>query len=224
MAKRVGDLISQFRETMQEQDETNSHFSDKEIMHWMDFAQNYICTKIDFIVERTTLTSVADQRQYALPDNFKKVLRVRYNGQKLIPTTRRYEDLSSALWEKEDNIATPYKYHIEGSNLHLIPIPGTNGDDIELVHISMPTELTTFEQEPDIKETIILNGLVSYALFRGYRKMKQAKVAGDYYREFSEVVKVARELTNDKNADLIMQFKDVKRNGRREIRTPEKWG
>ena len=76
----VAELIVEFRETVRQTDADNSHFSDTEIMRWVSFAQNILTVNIDIIFKEQEWSSVAEQRGYALPSDFKAVVAVQYDG------------------------------------------------------------------------------------------------------------------------------------------------
>lgn len=221
----VGELVEEFRDTVREKDETNSHFSNKEIIRWLDIAQNKICTKTDILVKEYTVSggSIIGTRKYALPDAFRSCLRVRYDKTKITPSTRRTEDNLNDKWDDNTDRATPDRYFIQDTNVYLIKSPDVASKEIEIIYVAMATSLTAFSQTPEILSQLQYL-LVSYALYRGYRKMKQPGVGGDYKVEFDDGIYMARGLANNRNRDLVFQFKNVTVEVVPLVRTPVIWG
>lgn len=209
----VGELIENFRDTVQQKDETASHFSNAEIMHWFSFAQRSICLNAELLVRTHEIPSIAEQNSYSLPDGFAKIYRARYIGGTrhadiLNTTTRNHLDITNPGWVRGASLGTPKTYFIEGDKIFLYPTPNEGGNIIELVYMAIPEKLTALNQVPEIPE-VLTEGLVAYALYRGYNKVKQPQAGRDYLAEYKQVLLMARGLANDRNAQFISKMKDV---------------
>ncbi len=202
----VADLITEFRETVRETDKDNSHFSDTEIIRWLDVGQVALCSGIDFLIKQVVRLSEEDQRQYSLPDGFKTCLRVSYDGRKLEGSVMEREDFYDGKW-KELTGGRVDRYLIIGDFLYLIKKPQETGKDIYMIISAFPSRLKTPEDTPEIPERF-QPSLVVFALSKGFKKIKQVDVAREYQGEFRDWRVMAEELATDKNRDLSFLLED----------------
>lgn len=220
----AGTLVTRFRKTIREEDSNNSHFSDTEIIRWFSIAQQLLTGKTGLIVNKKQRTTVADLGRYPLPDGFKTMLRVLYDGEKLTPVTRRQLDNEDDDWEN-NTTGSVEEYFVEDGFLFLYKKPSTTGKTIQLLYygITVPLE--------DSSSTISLpaaleDALVSYALMRGFKKLKDRASSDSYREEWDEIKKLAKTLAYDTNRDLKMVMRNVSEDyyDKLEYNRPETYG
>lgn len=227
MTITVGGLITEVRQAMRDEDESQSHVTNSEIMRWFNIGQDILCANENLVVKEAERDSVVGQQAYSVPEGFRTCLRVTYDGKKILASTRRREDHSSQTWSNTEDTATPGRYFVEGRYLFFIKAPAEADKKIKMLYIGFPS---TFKEETDTLDIPdqLSPGLVVYALIKAYQKLSRGDKSEVYRQEFEEWKFTARRLANNINRDVKYILKDTTSAGfsvrAREFVVPEQWG
>lgn len=222
---KVGQLVELVREEIREADEQNSHFSNAQIIRLIDRAQKILSVDFNLIITRdSSFVSDTATRYYTLPSSFKSMIRVRYDGERLDPTTRRREDLNSREWEDDTDSATPTKYFIERPNFVLVKIPAVAADTIDIIYNAFSTTLTAYTGDIQIP-AVLEAACVDFAVYKLRKSMKMEYKS--YKDDWEEGYFLARNVANNINKDLTFEMDDISRRGSGPVIThnaPETYG
>lgn len=143
----------------------------------------------DYFVKSSTTSSVANQQEYDLPDDWEKIVminmqidgtwkRVSPMGNADIRYIQAHEDATSSQGFSE---AQP-QYYIIGDNIGIMPIPDTTtADAIKIWYSYTPTTLTSDSDIPAIPAKY--HYVIKYGAYANYLDQDEEHVAAERMRQ-----------------------------------------
>ncbi len=120
----------------------DAFFSDIELMGHVYEAELELSQETDSIEKIYTTSTVIGQREYDYPTNALQIVRVTYNGQRLIPIDFKEDDALTGNREESTFTGTPSTYAIFSDRLFLRPMPDAV-QTLKIYTFDSPSELTT---------------------------------------------------------------------------------
>lgn len=147
----VADLRLSTRRLINELDAANSHFTDSEILDYLNQAVTFLGTQMEWPEQVDQATAVAGQSLYQLPSDFIELTDVYFNNNKLIILERADLGQISPVWQSDPNGRPTIAYRFNRNTIGLYPTPDSNqtGYTLQIQYIHIPAILT---QDTDIPE------------------------------------------------------------------------
>lgn len=159
----LGELTS--RVQRQFGDEAGVQITAGDIRNWLNDAQVDIVRRTDVLQASLKTDVVANQPDYAVPNNFVKIRRVTVNGNLIRPTQLEHLD---QLNPGRDNETTsiPNWYYTWGNSIYLYPTPSARSTlGLEIYYIRTPLVLNAPTDIPEIP-AYMHEDLLRFALAR----------------------------------------------------------
>ena len=165
----LASLILATRRYINEQDSTNSHFSDQEITDYLNQAVMFLGTQMEWPEQVDTAQATPNQALYQLPNDFIELTDVYFNSLNPIhlPILER-ADLGniSPAWQTDPPSTPRIAYRFNRNTIGLYPVPDNLQTDytIQIQYIYMPATLVNLTDVPDL-HTAFQMCLPFYAAF-----------------------------------------------------------
>ena len=152
-------------------------YSQAEILQLIFDAEMELARECLTIEETYTTSTVADQREYAIPTNCHTIRRVEYSGRKLTPIAFVEDDALTANNMTTTASGTPEYYSVWGDAIYLRPIPSAVGT-LKIYSYDEPTlpAVTSTLKTP----SIFHNGLINFVVGQMCAKDENAKMVSYY--------------------------------------------
>lgn len=142
------------RRLIDEEDSSNSHFTDSEIYDYINQGLRYLGTDIEWPLQSSEATTVLNQATYELPDDFISLIDIYFNNSNLAIIERA--DLPGLRndWQNADAGTPLYAYKSDNKKVGLFPKPdATNaGLAIQIQYIKVPADLAADSDTPDVHQ------------------------------------------------------------------------
>lgn len=184
-SKTLASLISSVRANASEPNEAG-HATPAEIAEWLNIAQLEAIKVVGKMYKEQTITTVASQADYDLPDDFQDAINVQYQTSS---QNRRLKPMTSIQYLSYSIINTtsiPTSYVIIGEKIYIYQTPSTGLQSVSHWYTAYPDELSADADVPfnDIKRYYPYHTLLlDYAIAR----LKQKE--GAYGAEASYMAK-----------------------------------
>jgi len=140
------------------------------IKEWLNKAEQKICAATDYyVVTSSTITSVSDQQEYALPTGTKSILAATYNNNRIYPI-----DMMKTIGDSSPG--TPSHFYVRTKYIGLYPIPEEDDNVIKIWYVSIGGNMSDNNDEPVIPEEWQM-GLVYYAALHYALEMDDTRTA-----------------------------------------------
>lgn len=177
--------------------------------HLANQAQTLVRIDLKDLIEHWQSTFTADQRSYALPNDFLLEVELRVSatstfiGYEMRPRPYRFLIEKPERLDDTPSTGTPKFYTMRSDNLFEVePIPGS-ALRFDLWYIPIPSEMTTDDAQPDFKTVfheIVCRKTIQLAAesVPGFRK-----VAPTYEREYSVLLARYRPLASARESRMV---------------------
>lgn len=161
--------------------------SDASIDRWLNEAQLEAIKESGFIYKEQSITTIASQAAYDLPDDFQDLLSVQYQqssrNEKLEPMTKDRYLYDSVINE----VSIPSKFVIIGDSIYIYQTPATSGDNISHWYTAYPDKLSDDTDVPfnNIKKYYPYHlGLINFANAKVFQKGGDTKASTTYMQNW----------------------------------------
>lgn len=185
-------LRTSVRRLINEEDSSDSHFTDDEINDYLNQATMFLGTQMEWPLQTSIASSVQDQALYSLPSDFISLVDVYFDNGKLDVLER--EDLSAInpRWQDSDSGTPQYIYKADNAVIGLYPPPNSANSNlnIQIQYIQVPATLSGDSDVPDI-HTAFQMCLPFYAAFLCETKLgndKKAQTDLTYYESHKKAL------------------------------------
>lgn len=151
MATRLT-LLATTRELIDEQDSTNSHFTNTQIYNYLNQAIRYLGTDIEWPLQTAQATAVADQAVYTLPEDFISLSDVYFDNNNIAIVERADLSAFQSNWQDATSGIPRYVYKSDNQKCGLWPKPDStqSGKLLQIQYIKVPPDLTDDATSPDL--------------------------------------------------------------------------
>lgn len=201
------ELITDVRSLLSEPDETNSRWTNDELLFWLNLANGEIAKTTKCIKKYVDITYPTTN---SLPNDLYMICEVKCDGKRLRPATVR--ELNDFSPEFENLTGEPqYYYQRTPDTIDLFYKP-TSNKTVRIYYYAIPNNMVNDTDEPlnGIKQYASYHELLEYfCLFRAYLKERMFDVA-NYYKALYEqgIIKMKADISYE-NEDKIYNFRDV---------------
>jgi len=145
-------LLTAVRRRIDEEDSTNSHFTNSEIYDYINQAIRYLGTDLEWPIQLAQATSVANQAVYTLPDDFISISDFYFNNRDLPIVDRSDLTALAGQWQDAPASTPQYAYRQDNSKIGLFPKPNSDNDGlaIQIWYIKVPPDLEDDVTAPDL--------------------------------------------------------------------------
>jgi hypothetical protein len=148
-------LITATRRYINEQDSTNSHFTDPELTDYLNQGVMFLGTQMEWPEQVDQATAVPNQALYQLPDDFIELTDVYFNSVNPVHLAiLEREDLGgiSPAWQTDPASTPRIAYRYNRNTIGLYPVPDAKQTDytIQIQYIYMPAPLVNTTDVPDL--------------------------------------------------------------------------
>ena len=161
--------------------ESDTFWTDPEIYAYMTEAEQLVTDRVDCSQDSTTIASVANQRQYDVPDRVKDLKRVEYNGQKI--KNIDFNELGALEDTGSDSTSTgdPRFYYMWGDKIGVSPVPGNDGTNISMYFTAAITTDYSAATASFNTPSWIPHYYADFILWRSYMKDDELKKTASVY-------------------------------------------
>lgn len=202
-------LTEGVRRLIDEEDSSNSHFTDSEIYDYLNQAIRYLGVDLEWPLQLAEAVPVAEQAVYTLPEDFVSLSEVFFDNRSLTIMART--DLSALRqdWQNAPSGLPQYAYKSDNRKFGLFPKPSAeyiaDSERIQIQYIKIPADLETDTATPDLHKAF-QDCLPFYAAFLCEHKLGNSKRA-DLNLGFYEAHKKRLTARVQKFSDDTMRFK-----------------
>lgn len=164
----VSQIISRVRRTIG--DDSSIQINDNDIIGWINEAMKEIVTQVNLFQVIATASTVANQRDYSLPNNILKLHSVKWLGNSLKYLSPEQFETSVPNKDSTDNYPTgePMYYSVWGNTITFYPAPASNGtNDIKIYYNRLPVDVTSINDTPDLP-SIYHTRIIEYCLAQAH--------------------------------------------------------
>jgi hypothetical protein len=174
----VAELRLATRRLINEADATNSHFTDPELLTYLNQAVTFLGTQLEWPEGVDQATAVPGTALYQLPDDFIELTEVYFNGAELSILERADMGHVNSIWQQDQPGMPQIAYRYNRNTVGLYPVPDDKqtGYTLEIQYIYMPASLSLDTDVPDI-HTAFQMCLPFYAAFLCESKLGNDKRA-----------------------------------------------
>jgi hypothetical protein len=203
----LADLRTAVRRYINEEDATNSHFTDSEINDYLNQAVTFLGTQMEWAEQTDQAAISAGQTLYQLPDDFIALVDVYFDNKKLVILERA--DLSSITPQWQDSVeGIPRCAYRAGPNIvGLYPTPDMTQDGLllQIQYIQIPATLVNDSDIPGL-HTSFQMCLPFYAAFLCDYKLGNDKKSDMHLQKYDEHRKALMSKVQ-KFSDDLMRFR-----------------
>lgn len=185
MSFALSALRTKTRRLIGDEDTTNTHFDDSELLDYLNQASLFMATEMEWPEQTSTATSVQSQALYALPSDFVALIDVYFDNLPLTIVDR--EDLKqiNPAWQDADDATPQYLYKADNAVMGLYPPPDAAhaGLDIQIQYISIPADMATDTDIPDL-HTAFQIALPFYAAYLCDYKLGNLKASQMHFAQY----------------------------------------
>jgi len=183
----VSQLRTAVRRYINEEDSANSHFTDAEILDYLNQAVTFLGTQMEWPEQVDQATAVPSQALYQLPSDFIALVDVYFNNQKIIVLDRADLGQISPSWQSDPASTPKIAYQFNRDTVGLYPSPDANqtGYTLQIQYIHLPATLSTDSDIPDL-HTAFQMCLPFYAAFLCDYKLGNDKKADAHLQKYDQ--------------------------------------
>ena len=152
MSYSLSTLRTFTRRYINEEDNTNSHFTDSEINDYLNQAVQFLGTQMEWLSETATAVSVLNQALYTVPSDFIALVDAYFDETKIMIIERADLGGISPSWQKDPSSTPKYVYREEQDVFGIYPTPDSTqaGKLIQVQYIQLPPTLVNDTDVPDL--------------------------------------------------------------------------
>lgn len=197
-------LRTAVRRYINEEDSTNSHFTDSEINDYLNQATLFLATQMEWPEQVDNATAVAGQALYQLPNDFVALTDVYFNNQKLVVLERADLGEITPGWQNDVASTPKIAYRFNRNTIGLYPFPDANqsGYEIQIQYIYLPATMTADSDTPDV-HTAFQICLPFYAAFLCDYKLGNDKKSETHLQKYDQHRKALMSKVQKFSDDLL---------------------
>jgi hypothetical protein len=151
----LADLRLATRRLINELDNTNSHFTDSELLTYLNQAVTFLGTQMEWPDQIDQATAIPNQALYQLPADFIELVDVYFNNVNpvhLVILERADLGNISPAWQTDAASTPRVAYRYNRNTLGLYPVPDANQTDytIQIEYIYLPAALAADTDVPNL--------------------------------------------------------------------------
>lgn len=183
----LADLRISVRRLINEEDSTNSHFTEAEINDYLNQAVTFLGTQMEWSEQTDQASAVTNQTLYQLPDDFIALVDVYFDNQKLVILERADLGQISPAWQNDPAGIPKIAYKNSQNVVGLYPTPDSmqNGKAIQIQYIKIPATLATDSDVPGL-HTSFQMCLPFYAAFLCDYKLGNDKKSDTHLQRYDQ--------------------------------------
>lgn len=180
-------LRTAVRRYINEEDSTNSHFSDSEINDYLNQAITFLGTQMEWPEQVDQASAIAEQTLYQLPDDFIALVDVYFDNQKLQILERADLGQLSTVWQNTPSSTPKFAYRDNRNVVGLYPTPDASQDGkiIQIQYIHLPATIANDADVPDL-HTAFQMCLPFYAAFLCDYKLGNDKKSDMHLQKYDQ--------------------------------------
>ena len=201
------DLRTAVRRYINEEDPTNSHFTDSEINDYLNQAVTFLGTQMEWSEQTDQAPCAAGQTLYQLPNDFIALVDVYFDSRKLTILERADLSSLSTLWQQSPEGIPRYAYKADVNVVGLYPTPDASQDglQIQIQYIQIPATLVSDSDIPGL-HTSFQMCLPFYAAFLCDYKLGNDKKSETHLEKYDQHRKALMSRLQ-KYADDLLRFR-----------------
>lgn len=172
----VSTAMARARRRLNEQSSTTFH-SDADFIAYADEAQKYVAKTSECLQQKSTTLTVANQAEYAVPDDFIVMKRLLFDGKRARPINFEHID-DEGLEEANITLGGEAYYYIFADEITIIPTPAEASIPLKLFYVRIPITLTATTDSLEIPQ-YLEDSLVTYMTYCAWLKDIEYELA-DY--------------------------------------------
>jgi hypothetical protein len=151
----VADLRLATRRIVNELDNTNSHFTDAEILAYLNQAVTFLGTQMEWPAQVDQATAVPNQALYQLPTDFIELVDIYFNNLNPVhlPIVERADiGQITPSWQSDPASTPRLAYRYNRNTVGLYPVPDANQTDytLQIEYIYLPAALALDTDVPNL--------------------------------------------------------------------------
>ena len=194
----VSTVMARARLRLNEQDSTTFH-GDEDFVLYADEAQKYVAKTSECLQQKSTTLTVADQADYAVPDDFIVMKRLLVEGKRARPINFEQID-DEGLEESNITSSGKYFYYIFADELTIVPTPSAVDLPIKLYYVRIPATLTLLTSSLEIPE-YLEDSLVAYMTYCAWLKDIEYELADYNLAECNAKIALNKRQVYERDAD-----------------------
>lgn len=185
MSFALAALRTKTRRLIGEEDTTNTHFTDSELLDYLNQASLFLATEMEWPEQTSTAPSVQSQALYSLPSDFLSLTDVYFDGFPLVVMDRADLKQINSQWQASDDGTPQYFYKADNLAVGLYPPPDSahSGLDMQIQYISLPEDMADDTDVPDL-HTAFQISLPFYAAYLCDYKLGNLKSAQIHFQQY----------------------------------------
>lgn len=198
MSFALATLRTKTRRLIGEEDPLNSHFTDPELLDYLNQASLFLATEMEWPEQTSNATSVLDQALYSLPADFISLSEVYLDGRPLKILDRSDLKQINSQWQNESSGTPQYFYKADNLAVGLYPAPNSTyaGLAIQIQYISLPADMAGDTDVPDL-HTAFQIALPFYAAYLCDYKLGNQKQSAIHFQQYDLHAKRVRSKVQD---------------------------
>ena len=162
----LSELVTKVRRLVDEEDVDNTHFTDEEIVSYLNQAIEFLGTSTEWALQTSIASTIEDQALYTLPDDFISLVDVYLDGNPLTLLERKELTSISRTWQSAESGTPQYVYKSDNAVIGLWPPPNEENADLvlQVQYIQVPSTISQDSDVPDLHSSLQLC-LPFYAAF-----------------------------------------------------------
>lgn len=200
----VAALRTAVRRYINEEDSANSHFTDAEILDYLNQGVQFLGTQMEWPEQVDQAVAVAGQTLYTLPDDFIALTDVYFDNKKLVILERADLGQISPNWQNDPNGIPTIAYRDNRNVMGLYRTPDTTQDAkiIQIQYIHLPATLSQDTDIPDLHSSFQMC-LPFYAAFLCDYKLGNDKKSDMHLQKYDQHRKALMSKVQKYSDDLL---------------------
>lgn len=185
MSFALAALRTKTRRLIGEEDSLNSHFTDPELLDYLNQASLFLATEMEWPEQTSTAPSVQSQALYSLPSDFISLRDAYLDGVPLVVMDRSDLKQINSQWQSAADGTPLYFYKADNLAVGLWPAPDAAhaGKDLQIQYISLPADMADDTDVPDV-HTAFQIALPFYAAYLCDYKLGNLKSSQIHFQQY----------------------------------------
>lgn len=200
----LADLRVTVRRLINEEDVTESHFTEPELNDYLNQGVTFLGTQMEWSTQTDQAVAVAEQTLYQLPDDFIALVDVYFDNAKMVVLERADLGQISPSWQNDASSSPTIAYKNSMNTMGLYPTPDAarNGKIIQIQYVKLPATMITDTDIPGI-HTAFQMCLPFYAAFLCDYKLGNDKKSDIHLQKYDQHRKALMSKVQKYSEDLL---------------------
>lgn len=145
-------LILATRRLLNQEDPTNSHFTDPELLDYINQSIRFLGTQMEWAEQLAYAVTVQDKFTYILPDDFISLIDVYFDGYKLDILEREDLPALNGQWQSVKSSQPSVAYKSDNAVIGIFPPcdAAHAGKNLQIQYVKVPPGLSDPSDTPDL--------------------------------------------------------------------------